>query len=62
MRENPIPDLGDASDGARRSCTTSWENGVVVHDLSDDFDGLISAISAMTPIGYTNISLAAEMG
>jgi Flp pilus assembly protein TadG len=43
-------------------CREYTDRQVVVRDLTSDFDGLIAAIRAMSPIGLTNIALAAEIG
>ena len=37
-------------------------DGLQARDLTDDFTGLSNALAGMQPVGWTNISLAAEMG
>jgi Flp pilus assembly protein TadG len=43
-------------------CREYTDRQVVVRDLTTDFDALVSAIKSMSPIGLTNIALAAEIG
>jgi Flp pilus assembly protein TadG len=47
-------------DGA--DCELYADNSLRVRDLTDDFDGLVTAIAAMQPANLTNISLATEVG
>lgn len=50
------------TDPTEAKCAHYVAGGLEVRDLSDDFAGLSAAISAMEPVGLTNISLATEMG
>ncbi len=47
-------------DSAR--CKAYEDGGLKARDLTDDFTGLSNALAGMQPVGWTNISLAAEMG
>jgi len=43
-------------------CKAYEDGGLKARDLTDDFTGLSNALAGMHPVGWTNISLAAEMG
>ena len=47
-------------DSAR--CQAYEDGGLKARDLTDDFSSLSSALAGMQPVGWTNISLATEMG
>lgn len=49
-------------DPAGSKCQAYKSQSLAVHDLTNDFSSLTGALSAMTPIGLTNIALGAEMG
>ena len=43
-------------------CKAYEDLGLQARDLTNDFTGLSNALAGMQPVGWTNISLAAEMG
>lgn len=43
-------------------CQEYPASNLMLRDLTDDFDGLDSALASMEPAGLTNIALASEMG
>ncbi len=43
-------------------CKAYEDGGLKARDLTDDFTGLSNALAGMQPVGWTNISLATEMG
>ena len=49
-------------EGSASKCDDYADRNLLVRDLTDDFAGLDTALSTMTPLGLTNISLAMEMG
>jgi Flp pilus assembly protein TadG len=50
------------ADPTSERCEKYQSGGLKARELTDDFDGLSSALGAMSPVGWTNIALAAEMG
>ncbi len=49
-------------DPADPDCQAYAAQHLVVHDLTDDFSGLVTALNSMQPKNLTNVSLATEMG
>lgn len=49
-------------EGDSDRCGDYADANLRVRDLTDDFDGLRTALSSMEPVGLTNISLATEIG
>jgi Flp pilus assembly protein TadG len=48
--------------GNNSRCEGYEDGDLEVRDLTDDFEGLSSALAGMEPVGLTNIALATEMG
>jgi Flp pilus assembly protein TadG len=51
-----------AADPAGSECEEHADSGLLVQDLTTDFETLSDALAGMQPTGLTNIALAAEMG
>ncbi len=52
----------EQADPTSSRCKAYEDGGLKARDLTDDFTGLSNALSGMHPVGWTNISLATEMG